>query len=247
MADTVFYSTEERRNERPLRILSVGSLVSKPPTKEKRISIKVRMPLSGVSNMGAPSWLDHAFTYVAQNHDVVSPVIEFKGYDLTFSADNLFGTEVKCPNGAMRKFSIFEAGDAENPDVVCEFLLRVGFSTAAWDWLGQFVGDDVFVKFVPGEPGKVEAAEQDGTLLDDGENDEDEDEEPEGEDDEELDEESELDPDSGRVVVMPPAKSGPKDLAAFHENEVAKEQKRGRGRPRKVVDPLTVNAPTQPF
>jgi hypothetical protein len=38
MATHEFYSIENRHNERQIRILSVGSLVSKPPTKEKRIS-----------------------------------------------------------------------------------------------------------------------------------------------------------------------------------------------------------------
>ena len=55
MAEHVFYETANRHNARQIRILSVGSLVSKPPTKEKRISIKARMPLSGASNSAAPN------------------------------------------------------------------------------------------------------------------------------------------------------------------------------------------------
>jgi hypothetical protein len=225
MSDHVFYSVEERRNERQLRILSVASLVSKPPTKEKRISIKVRMPLSGQNNIGAPEWLDRIYTFVAQNHDPVSPTIEFKGYQLTFSADNLFGTEVQCPNGAMRKFEVFEAGDEENPDVVCEFVLRIGFSSAAWDWLGQFVGDDAYVKFVPGEAGVAHPQEEDGLLLDDGENDEDEDSDEPGEGDEDEEVVAEEPADPRLALVAKGGKSSAKNLKAFHEQELAKAEK----------------------
>ena len=66
--------------------------------------------------MGSPEFLDHAYSYVAQKHDVVSPKVEFKGYDLHFSADNLFEDEgVKAPRCQMRSFEVPECGDSENP------------------------------------------------------------------------------------------------------------------------------------
>lgn len=237
MATHEFYSIENRHNERQIRILSVGSLVSKPPTKEKRISIKVRMPLSGTINMGAPEWLDNIFIFVSKNHDMVTPDIEFKGYSIGFNADNLFGAEgFNGQECTMKGFQIYEAGDAENPDVVMDFSIRLQFATKRWDWLGQYVGDDVWCKFTPGESGTAQVdTEQDGTLLDDGENDaEDEgdldpDNETEG-DDPELDKPEELEYESGPSLV----RSGPKELAAFHEKEVEAEQKRGRGRPKKI-------------
>ena len=237
MATHEFYSTENRHNERQIRILSVGSLVSKPPTKEKRISIKVRMPLSGTINMGAPEWLDNIFIFVSKNHDMVTPDIEFKGYSIGFNADNLFGAEgFNGQECTMKGFQIYEAGDAENPDVVMDFSIRLQFATKRWDWLGQYVGDDVWCKFTPGESGTAQVdTEQDGTLLDDGENDaEDEDDlDPDNEtegDDPELDKPEELEYESGPSLV----RSGPKELAAFHEKEVEAEQKRGRGRPKKI-------------
>jgi hypothetical protein len=211
--------------------------VSKPPTKEKRISIKVRMPLSGTINMGAPEWLDNIFIFVSKNHDMVTPDIEFKGYSIGFNADNLFGAEgFNGQECTMKGFQIYEAGDAENPDVVMDFSIRLQFATKRWDWLGQYVGDDVWCKFTPGESGTAQVdTEQDGTLLDDGENDaEDEDDlDPDNEtegDDPELDKPEELEYESGPSLV----RSGPKELAAFHEKEVEAEQKRGRGRPKKI-------------
>jgi hypothetical protein len=56
------------------------------------------------------------------------------------------------------------------------------------------------------------------------------------ESEEEKDEsEGEYDPDSGTVVEMPSVEHGPEDPATLQAAEVAKEEKRGRGRPKKVT------------
>jgi hypothetical protein len=261
MADHTFFSTENRHNERSIRILSVGSLVSKPPTKEKRISIKVRMPLStggtGTGTMGAPTWLDEAYRYVASHGgDKITPDIEFKGYSIDFSVENLFGDDIKSADCIMRGFEIAEFGNEETPDVVLSFTLRMPFSGKKWNWLGQFVGEDVWAKFIPGDAGTAFVESEDGTLLDDGEN---EDSDPltspilsfndskdeDGVDDSELDE---LDIPEELVYDEPHGKSGPKNLIAFHEKAVEAEEKRGRGRLKNnPVDPLTVNSPSMSF
>lgn len=238
MEDAVFYSTANHHNERQIRILSVGSLVSKPPTKEKRISIKVRMSLSGTVDMGSPEWIESAFLYVARNHQKVTLDNEFEGYCLEFSVENLFGEPIVSQNCIMRGFEVFEMGSDECPDVVISFTIRMPFSgNKKWEWFGQFVGEDVWVKFTPGEAGTAKVEEEDGTLLDDGENED-------GPDGDEDSEEGEYDPDSGEVIEMPLEKSGPSVLKAFHEKTIENEQKRGRGRPKKdAVDPLTVESP----
>lgn len=241
MSEHVFFSTESRHNERLIRILSVGSLVSKPPTKEKRISIKVRMPLStggtGTGIMSAPEWLEAGYLFVAKHHDTVTPDIEFKGYSIDLSTENLFGDDVKSANCIMRGFEIAECGSEETPDVVLSFTLRMPFSSKKWNWLGQYVGEDVWAKFIPGEAGTAFVETDDGTLLDAGENDDDgEGDEPDtlpdsGEgDDPELDKPEELEYEDGPTLV----RSGPKELAAFHETVVEAEEKRGRGRPKKI-------------
>ena len=220
MADHTFYSTDNHHNERQIRILSVGSLVSKPPAKEKRISVKVRMPLSGTVNMGAPEWLDEAYLYVAKHSgDKVTPDIEFKGYSIDLSVENLFGEDIKSPNCIMRGFEIAEFGNEETPDVALSMTIRMPFSSKKWTWLGQFVGEDVWAKFIPGEAGTAFVEDEDGTLLDDGEN----------------DGEADLDPDDEHDGPKLVKASGPKDLAAFHEGEVAKEAKKGPGRQKKSI------------
>jgi hypothetical protein len=187
--------------------------------------------------MGAPAWLDEAYRYVASHGgDKITPDIEFKGYSIDLSTENLFGDDIKSANCIMRGFEIAEFGNEETPDVVLSFTLRMPFSGKKWKYLGQYVGEDVWAKFIPGEAGTAFVESEEGTLLDDGENDDEDDLDPDNEmetgdgNDPELDKPEELEYEDGPTLV----KSGPKQLAAFHEKEVDAEQKRGRGRPRKV-------------
>ena len=122
--------------------------------------------------MGAPEWLDNAYTFVAKNHDTVTPNIEFKGFSIALSTENLFGEPIAANNCIMRAFEIAEFGDEKTPDVVLSFTFRTPFSTQLWNWLGQYVGEDVWTKFTPGEAEVAQGGEEDGTLLDDGENEE---------------------------------------------------------------------------
>ncbi len=201
MSEHVFYSTANNHHHRELTIVNAALLVSKPPTKEKRIRIKVRMLLSNGINMGSPEWLDRAFAYVSENHDIVQPSIEFKGYDLHFSADNLFDKDgVKAPRCQMRSFEIHECGDSEEPDVAASFTLYAPFSTALWAWLGQFGGEECWCSFTPGvsEEPKPTGTDDQLTLTSGSDEDEEEEESDEFEDEEaeEIDAESDLDPDN---------------------------------------------------
>lgn len=210
MTDNTFYAVENGRNVRQIRILSVGSLVSKPPAKEKRISIKVRMTLSGTVNMGSPENIDAAYLFVAKNHQKIILDSEFEGYCIEFSVENLFGEPIVSNDCIMKSFEIFEMGKEESPDVVMTFNIRTPFSGKKWDWFGQFVGEDVWAKFTPGEAGTAKVEEEDGTMLDDGENDEDEGDEPET--NPQPDENSELDIPEVLEYDEPVGKSGPKKV-----------------------------------
>ena len=310
MSEHVFYSTQNHHNERELTIVNVALLVGKAPTKEKRIRVKVRMILTDNINMGSPEWLDRAARFVSETHDTVTPSIKFTGYDLHFSADNLFEAQgVKCPRCQMRSFEIAECGDSENPDVAATFTIYTPFSGALWQWLGNFGGESCWCSFTPGVPDATPSDPDGQPELTSGDDDEEE-EIGDGEDAKEIDED-ELDPDNevavtqeepgdvmledalhvfedhGKVsavelqrvlsisytkaahvidrmqakgmVTKPdengvrglnasgavPQKSGPKSLAAYHEQAMEAEPARKRGRPRKtVVDPLTIDAAT---
>ena len=177
MADTVWYSTSNDHNQRELTIVNVAQLVGKAPTKEKRIRVKVRMILTDNINMGSPEWLDRAARFVSETHDTVTPSIEFKGYDLHFSADNLFEHKgVKAPRCQMRSFEIHECGDSEQPDVAVTYTLYCPFSTDLWAWLGQFGGEECWCKFTPGVPSETQPTSPDDQPTLTSEADEDEDE-----------------------------------------------------------------------
>lgn len=244
MSDHTFYELTNGHNQRELTIVNVALLVGKAPTKEKRIRIKVRMILSGHPNMGAPEWLSACEVFVSQHHDVVSPSIEFKGYDLHFSADNLFGQEgTKSPRCTMRSFEVHECGDSEEPDVACSFVIYTGFSTALWAWLGQYGGDSCFCSFTPGlgDPQVATLGEgQDTFVLSAGDESDDEINEGEGSGDAQEEEEDDLSdlnhadddvkddiPEEEEEPVAA-GKSGPADLKAYHEKELDKEQAKGK-------------------
>ena len=244
MPDNEFYAVENGHNVRQIRILSVGSLVSKPPAKEKRISVKVRMILSETVNMGSPEKIDAAYMFVAKNHQKIILDSEFDGYCIELSVENLFGEPIVANDCIMKGFEIFEMGKEDSPDVVMTLTVRMNFSKSKWDWLGQFVGEDVWAKFTPGEAGTAKVEEEDGTLLDDGENDD----EPDLDQDNEFEAGTGEDAEDTENEDEPTGKSGPKNLVAFHTGVVEQEQKRGRGRPKKdSVDPLTVNSPEEAF
>jgi hypothetical protein len=196
MPNDQFYEVKGKKNQRQLTIVGVALLVSKPPTKEKRCRIKVRMILNSKSNAGAPEWLDSAFVYVGQHHQTVTPPEEFRGYQLEFSADNLFGPKrTKSPKCQMRAFEVSEFGERENPDVACTFTIYTPWSGKLWNWLGQFGGEEVWCSFTPGT-------------------DDDEKEDHASKDEDEEEEEEKEKPKTG--------KSGPKELKAFHEQQQAK-------------------------
>jgi hypothetical protein len=239
MADNEFYAVENGHNVRQIRILSVGSLVSKPPAKEKRISIKVRMTLSETVNMGSPEKIDAAYMFVARNHQKIILDSEFEGYCIEFSVENLFGEPIVSNDCIMKSFEIFEMGKDESPDVVMTFTIRTSFTSKKWDWYGQFVGEDVWAKFTPGEAGTAKVEEEDGTLLDDGENEDD------GDLDQDNEEDAGEDADVGQPDVLeyedetPGKKHDAKELAAYHENVVTMEQApKAIRRPKGFAKPL---------
>jgi hypothetical protein len=149
MSETVFFDKKKKANQRKVVVTSPVGLQGKPPTKDKRIKLKVQMPLSGQKMLGYPEWLINAYDFVSNNHDTVTPELQFRGFDLEFSSANLFGKEtVKAPKSQMKSFEITEVGDSENPEIVLNFLVYAPFSTALWEWFGQMYGEEVWCKFV---------------------------------------------------------------------------------------------------
>jgi hypothetical protein len=175
MSESIFFVRGRNKgNERKVILSTATLLVGKAPTKSKRIKIKVRMPLNGKA--GAPEWVTNAMVFVGQSHDIVSPQVEFSGFDIQFSDDNLFDeAKAKANKCQMRCFVIQEAGDSENLDIEMQFLIYAPFSTALWKWCGQMGGEDVWAQFT-----QVEQPEEDDEEFElSGEDQEEEEGEPE--------------------------------------------------------------------
>jgi hypothetical protein len=149
MSEHQFFDKKKKANQRKVIVSSPVGLQGKAPTKDKRIKLKVQMPLSGQKMVGMPEWMINAYDFVSNNHDTVTPELQFRGFDLEFSSQNLFGANaIKAPKAQMKSFEITEAGDSENPEIVLNFLVYAPFSTKLWEWLGQMYGDDIWCKFV---------------------------------------------------------------------------------------------------
>jgi len=147
MSDTTFFARGRNKgNERKVILSTATLLVGKAPTKTKRIKMKVRLPLNGKA--GAPEWVTNAMVFVAQSHDIVSPQVEFSGFEIAFSDDNLFDeAKAKAQKCQLRSFVIQEGGESENPEVEMQFLIYAPFSTGLWKWCGQMGGEEFWAQF----------------------------------------------------------------------------------------------------
>lgn len=181
MSETVFYSRRNKGNQRKVTIGPPSMLIGKAPTKSKRLKMKLTMGLSTQKQTGTPEWIAAAHEFVAKNHDSVTPQVDFKGFDINFSTENLFHPEgISASKCQLRSFLVTEVGDSEQPDVVLTFLVYMPFSTVLWEWLGQVAGDEVWARFE-----QIEQAEEgDEDQLELSSEDDAEDAEEEAEDDE---------------------------------------------------------------
>jgi hypothetical protein len=194
MAEHVFYQRGRNKgNERKAILQSATLLVGKSPTKQKRIKLKLLINLTADRKVaGVPDWIIAAVSYISANHDVVQPAVEFSGFDLTFSAPNLFGDKsVQAPKCQLKKFTLAEIGDAENPDIAMTFGVYAPFSEALWRYCGQMGGEETWVKYEQietegesdGEDANLNLSPDESESEDEEEEGEDEDEEEEGGDD----------------------------------------------------------------
>jgi len=166
---TFFLKGRNKGNERQIVLRTATLLVGKAPTKQKRIKMKVSMPLTGKKTSGMPEWITNAMTFVMQSHDTVVPDLEFKGFDIHFDDQQLFDSKgAKAPKCQMRGFVVEEVGDSSNPDVDLTFLIYAPFSTRLWNWCGQMGGEEFWAQFT-----QVEEPQSD-TLELSGESDEEE-------------------------------------------------------------------------
>lgn len=188
MSEHLFFNKKNKGNVRKVTLQTYTGLVGKAPTKQKRLKMKLQIIL-GDKMGGYPEWITAAFEFVAKNHDPVVPTIDFKGFDIEFSGDHLFGDRVvKATKCQMRSFEIHEVGDSENPDVAMTFVAYGPFSDKLNRWLGQMNGEEFWARFEQViEEAEEEKDDEESLELTGEEPEEESDEEP-GEDDDEGEE-----------------------------------------------------------
>lgn len=188
----------------------------------RRICVPVRMPLNGDGFADLPDWISTAYDAVAKSFPSVdAPVDVISDIALAFyngkPDEKLFtAPSAKVPHSELKKFVCLRTEDPDDAEIELHFKAYSSYSRDYWEWLGEIAGTkaDIYMAF-PTSMGVVQpAAAKSGTLDLDAEDEE---------------ESNPLDTEAGRsgqVVVVPSAalqaKSGPKELAAFHEKEVSK-------------------------
>lgn len=138
----------------------------------RRICIPIRMPLTGESVIGMPSWLGDAYTAVSKFASDMTPEVE-QIADITLAFDNqkpkdaLFEMPAaKVPQAELRAFNVTRAGDSEEPDVELAFKAYTPYARDFWAWLGEMAGKEVFMAFPSSLGGTVKAAPAEQTSFD---------------------------------------------------------------------------------
>jgi len=198
----------------------------------RRIVIPIRMPLDDGSFAGMPDWVSTAYSAVSQYLTEASPEIQQIGELMVAFQNQKPGSELfenpsaKVPNAELRGFSVTRAGEEGEPSIELTFKIYAPFSRDFWKWLGERVGVDkgeVYMAFPTNLPAKGHNASTgaQGSLLDG---------QPTPA------ETDALAGDSGATAAIPPSepgsngsrkrgrpkKSGPAELAAYHQRQAAK-------------------------
>jgi hypothetical protein len=223
-----------------------------------RICVPIRMPLTGESMVGMPDWVGEAFEAVSQFLDSATPEVEqIADLTLAFANDKpksngkLFDDpSVRVPSAELKAFSVLRAGDAEDPDVELNFKVYAPFTRDFWKWLGEMAGAEVYMAFPKSlgagmaKPDKAsqeklpieeKPTEAETAALQNDTKPEDTPGTPEYEKRvaASLGADKAAKPRLERVESPRPrknSKSGPNQLKAYHQNQVAKENRSGRGR-----------------
>ena len=151
MSETTFFVRGKNRgNERRIILKSATLLVGRG--KQKRLKLRVAMPLDGSKPVGTPDWIAEAYQFVSRTHDTVTPQVELSGHDITFDDEHLFQkVKAEAPKCQLKNFVIHEFGNAEDPEVEMQFNIYAPFSSKLLKFCGAFAGEEFWAKFEPVE------------------------------------------------------------------------------------------------
>ena len=169
---------------------------------ESRIKLDLKLPLLNESVVGMNGAISEAFSVMAKDDSKIARTslnVEMEGFTLElFSTDEVKSPAVSSTGVKLLKLALVAAGEGEKRSIHLSMTAYVPASMQLRDWAWEHLHADFHLEAVYSQ------SEMDFSDI------QDDDEGP----DEDDEEEAELDPDNEE----PPAKkSGPKDLAAFHE------------------------------
>jgi hypothetical protein len=187
------------------RRVIIGSITKQSST--KRIVFPVQMPLGENSLGSLPDWVSEGYAAVAKQFTEVDPQVQqIAGLSVAFWNDTpengMFAApNVKVPDAELRGFVVKRVGEEDDPDIELQFKVYCAFNRELWAWLGEMAGEEVQMAF-PSSVGADKAAAKSAP-----------------------DNQMPLEhPTPAGPKVVPPKKSGPKELAAFHEKLLAKQE-----------------------
>jgi len=197
------------------RVVHVKGELLKSKGNEKRMKLFVSMPLTNTNLADCPEPLLSQFEVMEKEDSANNRAridIEFDSMSVRiFSTDTLVEPVVSVTGALLHKFAMIGEGTGEKRTVSAEFLIYVPATRPLYDWGWDAPHAEFFIECVKAQ-GSLD-------LSDEVEDDEDEDAAPTR---------LTIPPEGKRVTVMPPAgkKNGPKELAEYHEQQLAKEAKR---------------------
>jgi hypothetical protein len=178
---------------------------------EDRIKLDIHMPLLNQNLKGMDSAISEAFTVMAKDDSKIersSLNVELEGFTLDiFATDESKRRSATSTGVRMQKLAVVASGEGERRELELHLVAYIPASIDLRDWAWTHLHKSFWMEAVYSQ-----------TELDfDGAE-----EEEEGEEDGDTLPLTQPPP-GQRVKVMPPAaKSGPKQLAAFHEQEVSR-------------------------
>ena len=170
---------------------------------ESRIKLELKLPLLNESVVGMNGAISEAFHVMAKDDSKIARTslnVEMEGFTLElFSTEEVKHVSVSSTGVKFLKLALVAAGEGEKRTISLNMTAYVPASIQLRDWAWDHLHSDFHLEAVYSQ------SEIDFSNMAD------EDESPD-----EDEEEAELDPDNEEAPVTP-KKSGPKDLAAFHE------------------------------
>lgn len=172
MSESIFYPVKRKANEHKVTVMQTTSLISKAPTRQKRIKMRFVMNLTKMTKgklAASPEWILDALEQVQKHGSSVKETeatftMDLEIWPLNSDQAKLFddGPEkVQAARCTIKGFQFSNLGDSEDPEVAMTFPVYTAYTENLWRAAGAMGGKEVWVKFTPVIPEEPEEEEDD--------------------------------------------------------------------------------------